>query len=403
VNQIASGAEGSANPVSGFDPERGGQEGQAGPPGGPPAGWPPAAEPDESGAVLRPAPVVGTAELVDDPPGAAVALPRSGPEALSAGAAARVAASVPASTRRAYGGDWARFTAWCAGAGQEPLPARGETLAEYAHHLATAGRAGSTIGRALAAITSAHRAAGVPVPDRGLARAVLRAYARERAVAGTAAPVKAAPVTISALRAMVDVLDLDRSVGVRDRAVLVLGFALGARRSELAALDLPDLRSTPEGLEVLIRTSKTDKDSAGRIVAVPYGSHPGTCPVRTVQAWIALLEHAGRSSGPLFVRIDRHDHLGQVATGRGSPDGRLTGQAIAQIVQRTATSAGLPASAAWSGHSLRRGFATETYRAGADPLRIARHGGWTDGSATLLGYIDEVDRWKTNPLVGVGL
>ena len=156
-------------------------------------------------------------------------------------------------------------------------------------------------------------------------------------------------------------------------------------------------------MQVEVRTSKTDRDSRGRTAALPYGAHSVTCPVRTAQAWLAALADHDRSSGPLFVRIDRHGGLGRTPTGRGSADGRLTGQAVALIVARTATAAGLDPKAAWSGHSLRRGFATETYRTGADPLRIARAGGWKDGSATLLGYIDDVDRWQANPLAGVGL
>jgi site-specific recombinase XerD len=322
---------------------------------------------------------------------------------LSEATRRRVAESVPASTRRVYAGDWSRFTAWSAARALASLPAKPATLAEYANALVDAGKAPSTIERALAAISTAHRAAGRDRPDLGLARAVLRTHRRERAVAGIAQVRKAAPVTITVLRAMVAALDLDTAAGVRDRALLVVGFALGARRSELAALDLGDLVITDAGLQVTIRTSKTDRDSAGRIVALPYGSHPDTCPVRVTQAWLALLAQHGRAAGPLFLRIDRHGHLGRAPSGRGATDGRLTGQAVALIVKRGALAADLDPAAAWSGHSLRRGYATETYRAGADPLRIARHGGWKDGSATLLGYVEELDRWRANPLVGVGL
>ncbi|RQX05043.1 tyrosine-type recombinase/integrase, partial [Micromonospora inaquosa] len=104
-----------------------------------------------------------------------------------------------------------------------------------------------------------------------------------------------------------------------------------------------------------------------------------------------------RPNKALLVRIDRHGRLGLVPTGRGSADGRLTGQAVALIVARTAAAAGLDPHAAWSGHSLRRGFATEAYRTGADLLRIARAGGWKDGSTTLHGYIKDIDRRQTNP------
>jgi integrase len=231
---------------------------------------------------------------------------------------------------------------------------------------------------------------------------LLRGYRRDRATGGTGVR-KATPVTVTVLRAMVATLDLATPAGLRDRALLVLGFALGARRGELAALDLGDLTLKPEGIEVIIRISKTDKDSAGRTVAIPYGTHLDTCPVRTVLAWREHLAADGRAAGPLFVRIDRHGVLGRASSGRGAQDGRLTGQAVALVVDRAAGRAGLDPAALWSGHSLRRGLATESHRAGASKLAIARHGGWAPNSAALDGYIEEVDRWTDNPLRKVGL
>lgn len=355
---------------------------------------------------------------------AAVAVLASRPPlTLSAGARDRLRRAMPEGTRRAYTGDLRRFLAWCADRQLLPTaPADEEALAaglralladggdihlvvtEYVNTLADAGRAPATIERALAAIAAAHRAAGAGALPTDGPRAVLRAYRRDRATTGTGVRVrKATPVTVTALRAMVAVLDRDTPAGVRDTALLVLGFALGARRSELAALDTTDLVFTPDGLEVTVRTAKTDRDSIGRTAALPWGTHPHTCPVRTARAWLTTLADHHRATGPLLVRIDRHGRLGRVPTGRGATDGRLTGQAVALIVRRAATAAGLDPTAAWSGHSLRRGFATETYRAGADPLRIARAGGWKDGSTTLYGYIDDIDRWHTNPLTGVGL
>jgi len=322
---------------------------------------------------------------------------------LSDTARRRIRHSVPESTRRVYAGDLRRYVSWCADQGRSPLPATAADLAEYASHLADAGKAAATIERALAAIATAHRAAGLDRPDTTLARAVLRQHRRELADTGRTVR-KAAPVTVAALRAMVAALDASTLAGVRDRALLVVGFALGARRSELARLDIADVQVVEqEGLQVTIRRSKTDRDSAGRVVALPYGSHPDTCPVRTMRAWLDALAAHGVTTGALFRRIDRYGTLGRAPHGRGAPDGRLTGQAVAIIVRRAAQRAGLDPASAFSGHSLRRGFATETYAAGADPLRIARHGGWKDGSATLLGYIEEVDRWKANPLVGVAL
>lgn len=343
---------------------------------------------------------------------------------LSAGTRDRLRRAMPDSTRRAYTGDLHRFLTWCADRDLLPAPPERDeaTLAvglrqllatgadahlmvtEYVNALANASRAPASIERALAALAAAYRTTtGERLRTDG-PRQVLRAYRRDRATTGPGVRVrKAAPVTVTALRAMTDVLDRSTAAGVRDTALLVLCFALGARRSELAGLDIADLNFTGEGLQVEIRTAKTDRDSLGRTAALPYGTNPTTCPVRTTQAWLAVLAEHDRHTGPLFVRIDRHGRLGRVPTGRGSTDGRLTGQAVAIVVQRTARAAGLDPAAAWSGHSLRRGFATETYRTGADPLRIARAGGWKDGSATLLGYIETVDRWQANPLTGVGL
>ena len=108
---------------------------------------------------------------------------------------------------------------------------------------------------------------------------------------------------------------------VRDRALLLLGLAGGLRRSELSALSVEDLSFVEEGVVVLIRRSKTDQEGKGIRVGVPYGSHPETCPVRNLKAWLSVL---GREEGPLFCRIDRHGNL---------QEGGLTGQAITRTAQ----------------------------------------------------------------------
>ncbi|MET8233318.1 site-specific integrase [Micromonospora sp. NPDC005298] len=268
---------------------------------------------------------------------------------------------------------------------------------EYINHLAEEAKAPSTIDRALAAIAVAHRS----VATDG-ARAVLRTYRRDSADGGRKVR-KARPLLVSNLRLTVDTLDPDKLAGLRDRSILVLGFALGARRSEIAALDIEDLDFNEHGLEVTIRRSKTDKDATGHKVHVPYGTNEQTCPVRTTRAWLAALAECGVASGALYRRIDKHGQLGRAPHGRGSADGRISGQAVAIIVQRTALAADIDAASVFSGHSLRRGFATETRRAGHDQIRIGRHGGWKDGSPTLAGYMEDIDRVTSNALTGVGL
>jgi site-specific recombinase XerD len=328
---------------------------------------------------------------------------------LSAAARQAVADGVPSSTRRAYTADMAAFTAWCSAAGRRPLPATPETVTEYVAHLAVtpSARTGrplgpSSIERALAAIRTAHKGADLLAPETKGARKVLSGY-RER-LAVTKDPAararKAAPATPDALRAMLTTLGRDSLTGKRDAALLLLGYACAARVSELVALDTADVAETEDGLLVSVYRRKLKRHDE---VAVPYGSNPATCPVRATRALLAALASEGRTRGPLFVRVDRHGRLAPPMTryGRtiGDPAGRMTPAAAATVVTRTAEDAGFEGN--WSGHSLRRGFATAARRAGHTLERIGRHGGWADGSRALLGYMEEGDRWERNPVAGL--
>ncbi|MBG0833252.1 tyrosine-type recombinase/integrase [Planomonospora sp. ID67723] len=326
--------------------------------------------------------------------------------AVSASTAARIAASVPEATRRAYAGDWNRFTDWCARAGRTALPASAETLAEYVSALADQGKAPATITRAIAGIRTAHRVSGLVPPDTTAARAVRKAYRGERAAAGIPNQRQAAALAVPHLRRIAAALDTGAAIDLRDRLTVVLGWAMMARRSELAGLDLADVAEVEQGLVVTVRRSKTDQAATGRQVAIPYGSDPLTCPVRALRAWRTLLAECGSASGPLLRRIDRHGAIAGVPgarpSGSGSADGRLSGYAISKILTRAARRAGLPLDDL-SAHSLRAGGATGAYTAGADLVSIGRHGGWRDGSSELLKYIRDVDRWKHNPMHGAGL
>ncbi|MFE2581143.1 tyrosine-type recombinase/integrase [Streptomyces sp. NPDC059378] len=105
--------------------------------------------------------------------------------------------------------------------------------------------------------------------------------------------------------------------------------------------------------------------------AVPFGSNPSICPVRAVRALREAMDEVGRTNGPLFVRIDRHGRIEPPMYRHGVPigdsAGRLTAQAAAQVVERATEAAGLDGQ--WSGHSLRRGFATAARQAGHDIVR----------------------------------
>ena len=177
---------------------------------------------------------------------------------------------------------------------------------------------------------------------------------------GTAAKPKA-PALTDDIRTMVYEAG-DGTIGARDRALILLGFAGAFRRSELVSLDIEDCAFGKDGLTVTLRRSKTDQDGAGRKIGIPYGSNPETCPVRTIQAWI---EQAALSVGALFRSINRH---GQVQAGR------LSGIDVARVVKKLALRGGLDATA-YAGHSLRAGHATSAAIAGASERSIMKQTG----------------------------
>lgn len=319
----------------------------------------------------------------------------SGPEdhTLSDRARARILNGVAANTTTAYERQWTRFADWCAAHGRTALPATAETLTEYVVGLADDGKGTSTITQGISAIRTVHRLRGYPgAPESDAARLALRSHRRDRADAGHRTR-QAPPITIDALRAMLDATDPNTVIGVRDRLVLVLGLAMMARRSELAALRLDDLAETADGLEVHIRRSKRDQDAHGATVAVPRGTHPDTDPVRLLAAWRAVLAEHGITDGALLRSVTRHGRIGQ----------RLSDAAISNAVRGAAVRAGLPHADTYSAHSLRAGGATSAYRAGAPVSSIAAHGRWAPNSPVVLGYIRAVDRWKDNPMRSVGL
>jgi len=175
------------------------------------------------------------------------------------------------------------------------------------------------------------------------------------------APIQKAAALTDDIRAMIDATDAGL-IGLRDRALILLGFAGAFRRSELVGLTVDDCAFGKDGLTVTLRRSKTDQAEAGRKIGIPYGSNPETCPVRNLQSWI---EQGGVSGGPLFRSINRH---GQV-----QPVG-LSGIDVARVVKKLAERAGLD-SAKYAGHSLRAGHATSAAIAGASERSIMNQTG----------------------------
>jgi site-specific recombinase XerD len=305
------------------------------------------------------------------------------------------------STRKAYRGDFAAFQAWCAAGGVPALPAAVETVAAFLSAEADRGMKASSIARRLAAIRYAHRLATVPLPTEAeVVRAVIRGIRR---TIGTAKEPKA-PATNDRLLAMVAVQKIEsqktkwvvgaqsqhgcRSGGsishLRDKALLLLGFAGAFRRSELVALDVADIEESAEGLRVTIRGGKTDQERTGAIVAIVRGSV--ACPVEALKAW---LNAAGVSEGAIFRRVNKAGKLGD----------RLTAQSVALIVKACAKRSGLDPKS-FSGHSLRSGFLTSAARRGASVFKmmdISRH----RSVDTLRGYVRDAELFRDH--AGSGL
>lgn len=254
------------------------------------------------------------------------------------------------STRRAYAADFADFALWCTAASEASLSASPMTVARYLASLADQGKKASTIVRRVAAIRYAHRMAGHEPPTNAEGvRAVVRGIRRKIGVA----PNRKAPATAQAITAMLDGLPSDL-VGLRDRALLILGFAAALRRSELVAIDIEDIEITAEGVRLTIRRSKTDQEGEGYVISIPRGTK-----LRPAQAIEEYLAKAGIESGPLLRTIVR-----------GAPQpGRMCDRTVARIVKRRARKAGLDPKV-FSGHSLRSGFVTTALERGADVLAV---------------------------------
>ena len=284
-------------------------------------------------------------------------------------------------TRRAYAGDYAAFCAWCADRGVVALPATAETVAAFLAAEAGRGVKPSTIGRRVAAILYAHKLAGHEFPTNSEpVKATMRGVRRS---VGTA-PARKSPATAEKICAMAANMP-DGLIGLRDRALLLLGFAGAFRRSELVALNVADIRECEAGLRVRISRSKTDQEAQG----VTIGIVPGAvaCPVRAIKAW---LEAAKIMDGPLFRSIAKGERISTE---------RLSDKSVADIVKRHVARLGLDP-AAFGGHSLRAGFLTSAAAKGASIFKMmdtSRH----KSVDTLRGYVRDAELFRDH--AGIGL
>lgn len=264
-------------------------------------------------------------------------------------------------TRRAYDADWRCYADWCARRGFPPAPPDPQVIGLYLADLASSPRRGG--GHPLSVAAIARRLSGLAWRFRQMGTPLARSDPHIREVLAGVRRRRARPPTRKEALAAADLIAMLGRLGhdlrgLRDRAILLAGFAGGLRRSEIVGLDLGPEQTADGGGWIEIAQGgaiiRLRGKTGWREVEIAPGSSPATCPVAAVQAWLRL----GRlAHGPLFRRVSRD--------GRHVLADRLSDKHVARLVRRTALAAGvrgdLPEAERarrFAGHSLRAGLAT---------------------------------------------
>lgn len=288
------------------------------------------------------------------------------------------------STWRAYENDWRQFEAWCTKVNLPALPADPDTVAMFVASQGADGLNPSTLDRRLAAIRLVHLGAGHASPHNTIkVTEVMRGIRRDWGHP----PEKKVAAISEDIKKMADAVDPETAKGLRDRALLLFGFAGAFRRSELVALNTWNLEERDEGLKVTIEKSKADQEAQGQVIAIVRQSDSPYCPVQALQDWLTVAEI---ERGALFRRMYRGDKVGQ---------SQLSAQSVALVVKEYASRAGLDWEQ-YAGHSLRSGFLTSAARNRAGIFKMAdqsRH----KSLDVLRRYVKDEDLFENN--AGEGL
>lgn len=266
---------------------------------------------------------------------------------------------------KGYAVGWKRFVDWCKGYGYKPF-APPHSSHEFLVGLFVADMAKtlslkvSSIEAYLAGIRHFYAEYGVEVDTRHKEiRKALSGIKREQ---GTRVARKD-PLASESVKRIVGAIDQEAPIGIRDRALILLGFAGAFRRSELVAIDFEHLSFAVEGVSVFIPKSKTDQHGEGRYVDIAFAKDENCCPVRALKEWIA---YAGITSGAVFL---------QVYKGAKVMPQRLSDQSVALVLKKRCKDVGIDGDIA--GHSLRAGHVTAAIKKGVSEVWIMRQTGHT--------------------------
>lgn len=301
---------------------------------------------------------------------------------LSAKSKLRMQKSKADNTIKSYSSDWNDFAQWCEWKKVSALPCLPETIVNYINDLADDAKA-NTVSRRVTAISENHIAAGYTQNNpakEGMVRNAMRAIRREK---GTFQKGKA-PILMETVDLLAANFQDDSLVSLRDKAILLLGFAGAFRRSELVAVKVQDVTFMPQGMVVFIPQSKGDQLGRGTQIAIPYAPQPQSCAVVAVKQWI---QAANLHNGPLFRPFKKNGML---------REGQLSDKSVALIVKKYVAKLGMNPDD-FAGHSLRRGFATSAAQHDLDALSIMRQTRHKS-EKMVHRYIEQGNLFRQNPL-----
>ena len=274
-------------------------------------------------------------------------------------------------TLRAYKSDYKDFSVFCAKNNFSSLPADPKIISLYLTHLSQTSKF-STLKRRIASISVIHKLKDHYIDtNHPIIRENLLGIKRLK---GSNQKAKK-PILINDLKHIINAiskLNIREIRKTRDKALILIGFAGGFRRSELVALEIDDIEFVREGVKIFVKRSKTDQSGEGMTKAIPSFDSTLYCPVLHLQDWMAKGKSINRKIFP------------------------ISDKSVALIIKKYANLAGLDESR-YAGHSLRSGFATSTAEAGAEERNIMAMTGHKT-TQMVRRYIKEANLFKNNAL-----
>ncbi len=286
-------------------------------------------------------------------------------------------------TLRAYKSDFKDFGAFCAKHGFKSMPTDPKIVSLYLTHLSKSSKI-STLRRRLVSIGIVHKMRGHYLDTKH--PIIIENLMGIKRLKGSIQTGKK-PILINHLKKIINVIneqDIAEIVKLRNKALILIGFGGGFRRTELISIDYEDIEFVEEGVKITLRRSKTDQFGEGMIKGLPYFTNKTYCPVLNIKNWIKISKI---KTGPIFRRF---------AKGSALTKHRLTDQSVVLIIKEYLKIAGIE-NRNFSGHSLRSGFATVAAESGADERSIMAMTGHKT-TQMVRRYIREANIFKNNAL-----